>query len=616
MKNKTIFTALLLIAVFSFISFGNEELFFNTMKEEMKRSIEKLEIENLQKPFFISYTILDGDYLVIRASLGSLISVTEKPNKYLSTRVMTGSYERSNENFFDMSGKSGTSSYSLPVDENYFGIRRALWLSTDRAYKQAAELYESKISAIGQQNLPEDTANLPDFAKKAKSTVIMPSSRLEYNRQEWETIARDVSALFMEYPDIFSSGVSVYFYSADVYFSDSEGTCTKVPFNFAALYADAYTQADDGEPVFDYLTYFGNTPEDLPAPEIIRKEIRLLAERTILLREAEPFDDSYMGPVLFEGDAVGESIAQSLFSSNSGMNAMRDPIYSDSRIASYVGSILGDNFEDMLEKRLLPKEFTIKAVPGLKSFKDTVLTGSFQVDAEGVEPPEELILVENGILKTLLNGRTPTAKIRESNGHNRLSLSGNRMENQIGPGVIRMEADEKGLSRKELKELLLETARDEGLEYGIIIRKVQSPTANVNMESDPLSLIYMMSQGPSAMSQPSIKPVYVYKVYAEDGREELVRSADMSSISARAFRDIIGWSDEMTAYNTIIVDTASSRGFGRMMLYFGPTGWPLSGIPSSFIVPDAILFESLELKKEKRPVTTKPPVIPSPLKKQ
>ena len=613
MKIRILFIILVLITALS--AFGSDDLIFKTMKEEMERSLEKLRLENLQAPFFISYTVTDGDYLVIRASLGSLLSSVQQPNNFLNTRVMAGSYERNNENFFNMRGSGGTSQQPLGTDPSYFGLRRALWLSSDSAYKQAAELYESKISAIGQQNLPEEIASLPDYTKREKTTLVLPSGRFEPDREKWENTAREVSSIFLDYPEIYSSGVSVYLYSADIFFYDAEGTMTRVPYNFAAVYADASTQADDGEPIFDCLTYFGTDPGDLPDMESLKKDVKLLADRTLLLKNAGVFDDSYMGPVLFEGNAVGEVIAQGLFPANSGLNAMRDLIYSDSSIASYVSSMIGQNFEDMLEKRLMAKAFSIKAVPALKEYNGKKLIGSFKIDSEGVIPAEELVLVEKGIVKTLLNGRTPTAKISQSNGHNRLAMSMSRTESQIGPGVIIMEAEEKGQSMDDLKNMLMETAKDEGLEFGILVRKILPPTANINKEADPLAMMYSMSRGSSGMSRPSIKPLYVYKVYVEDGREELVRSADLQSLSSRAFRDIIGWSDNMTAYNTVIVDTASSMGFGNYMLFFGGSVWPVSGLMSSFIVPDALLFESLELKKEKRAVTEKPPAIENPLKK-
>jgi len=611
MKYRTLAIILLFFAMFSF---AENNIYFQAMEQEIHRGMENLKLENLQKPCYMSYMVLDGDYLVIRSSLGSLISSAEQPNKWLSTRVMTGSYENNNENYFDMMGRDGTSSDSLPVEKSIFGIRRALWLSTDKAYKQSAEFYEGKISAVKQQNLPDDIVNLNDFSEAEKVEKILPSVEFSYNRAEWEKKADEISAVFRKYPGIYNSGVSVYFFNADVYFLNSEGTRTTFPYNLAAVFVDTSTQANDGEPIFDYLTYYGVVPEDLPSKEKIKGDAELLAKRTLLLKKAVPFEDVYLGPVLIEGDAVGEIIAQSLFSQGSGLNAMRDLIFSDSRMASYLSMMFGKNYEEMIGRRFMARQFSMKAVPKMKEFDGKKLIGSFDVDGEGVIPPDELVLIEQGMLNTLLNGRTPTPKISKSNGHNRVSMSRGRVSTQIGPGIVMLEPEEKGESRDTLKEQLIQSAKEEGLDFGIIIRKVSAPSVSVNMETDILSIIYRASQGAGASRQ-AIKPVYVYKVYVEDGREELIRSVEMQDVASRAYRDIIGWSEKMTAYNTFITDRNSSGGFGRIMSMFGGSQWPLSGIKSSFIVPEALLFKSMELKKERRPVTSKPPAIKSPLEK-
>lgn len=601
---------LILILVFVIAGFSEENVFFRAMENEIQRGIENLKIENLQEPCFVSAMVAEGDFLVIRSSLGSTLTITERPVRHLRSRVMVGSYERNNENFMDMRGTSGIADETLPVKNSYFGIRRAIWLAMDRSFKNSAELYESKMSAIRQQNIPEELENLADFSKAEKTKLILPAVKFEYDRGQWEKTANELSSIFLKYPDIHSSGVSIYFYNTHVYFYNSEGTRTAVPFNMTAVYVDANTQADDGEPVFDFLTYYGIDPNDLPEVDKMKKDIELMAKRTVNLRKAPVFDDVYMGPVLFEGCSVGELISQSLFPVNAGMSAVRKPIFSDSRIASFYGSVIGSNFEDMIGRRFMSRDFNLMALPKLKEYNGINLIGHFQVDAEGIIPEDELILIEEGMLKGLLSDRTPTPRIQKSNGHSRLSMDARRINTQVGPGIIKLEPIEEGKDRKALKELLIQTAKEEGLDYAIIIRKVISPSATANSPIDEGALASMFSQGRPTVDS-GIKPVYVYKVYVEDGREELVRSVDLQTISSRAFRDIIGWSSKMTAYNTISI----SPGAAITASIMARGGWNIQGIPSSFIVPDALLFENLELKRERRAVTSRPPAIESPLVK-
>jgi len=64
----------------------------------------------------------------------------------------------------------------------------------------------------------------------------------------------------------------------------------------------------------------------------------------------------------------------------------------------------------------------------------------------------------------------------------------------------------------------------------------------------------MMSQGGDA---PRIQPLAAFKVYA-DGREELVRGADIGLPSAASFKDIVAVSKGRTVYSTLYVSRGSA----------------------------------------------------------
>ena len=61
-----------------------------------------------------------------------------------------------------------------------------------------------------------------------------------------EKSAKEISNLFRNYPDIYSSQARIYFYRNDVYFTNSEGTETVQPLTLAAVQINASTQAVDG----------------------------------------------------------------------------------------------------------------------------------------------------------------------------------------------------------------------------------------------------------------------------------------------------------------------------------------------------------------------------------
>jgi hypothetical protein len=357
-----------------------------------------------------------------------------------------------------------------------------------------------------------------------------PPRSFTVQRAAWEKTAKDLSAIFRSYPDIFSSQVRISFYQADAYFLNSEGTETQRPLTLAMVQINASTQAaGDGEPIEDHELFYATMPESLPAPEVMKKAVTVMAEELAALRNAPVFEDSYSGPVMFEDQAMAEFFAQRLF--------------------------------------------------------------------------------ENGMLKTLLSNRIPTRAVKESNGHSRPIIPGGAGSG-LGPSVIAV-ATEAGKSQAEMKSQLLELAKEEGLEYAVIVRKLKSPTSGAQQRFDPMAMLAMQR---GAQEGPSVsKPILVYRVWVKDGREELVRSVKIGSLSLSSLRRMAGASQEQLVYNTLVASGGGGGGFFFFMM--GPTA-SASGIPASFIVPRALILEELEVKKEQRDYTPKLPVVPSLLTKK
>jgi len=102
------------------------------------------------------------------------------------------------------------------------------------------------------------------------------------------------------------------------------------------------------------------------------------------------------------------------------------------------------------------------------------------------------------------------------------------------------------------------------------------------------------------------RPVYIYRISVKDGKEELVRSAKISDLSLKSFKRIVGVSSEKQVYNTLL------KGKGGRY-YSWRSNFDLFGIPSSFIVPQAIIFQELEVEKDKTIVLKNETMVPNPL---
>ncbi len=124
------------------------------------------------------------------------------------------------------------------------------------------------------------------------------------------------------------------------------------------------------------------------------------------------------------------------------------------------------------------------------------MVGFYPIDDQGV-PSQRISLVEDGLLTNLLTSRRPSKDRPQSNGHGR-GVPG-RETAQISNFVVKVEKD--GKSYNELKQELIKLAKDERLDYGIMIKQISGNQGGIGT------------------------PVLIYKIYVTDGREELIRGA-------------------------------------------------------------------------------------------
>ena len=90
---------------------------------------------------------------------------------------------------------------TIPLENDYAGIRRSLWKETDRQYKSAAETLESKRSAMKQQNLSQEEEGLPDFTRTEPVRLQLDGPDFALNKARCEEAARELSAVFKNYHD-------------------------------------------------------------------------------------------------------------------------------------------------------------------------------------------------------------------------------------------------------------------------------------------------------------------------------------------------------------------------------------------------------------------------------
>ncbi len=582
---------------------SRDSTYMQAMQEEAERAMEDLILDRMMPPGFISYHIVDANTLQISSVLGGIVQSREQRIVRFDNRTLILKDGVSNENFIDMDNLGTWSRHgnNIPVTGTKDDVRRPLWLVTDEKYKNALGTYESKISAMRQQSLSREEKELPDFLPAEKEEIIIPHKPMSIDRSRLEDLARSISSVFKDFEKIIASQVNIYVYDGQVFYYNSEGTRSQYPFQIAAVLTTASAQTSSGELLFEHSLNFAKDISEIPGKEVLVSEAREIAGYLDKLTGSPSLQDPYFGPVLFEGQAVAEIFAQVMFGDVDGLIAVRKPVIGDEQIVRYASDwVHENNLEARMGRRIIAEDISISALPGLSVYQGENLIGNFAVDAEGLPAVERVNLVENGVLNTLLSTRVPTLRVQESNAHARLALNRGSVRTVTAPGVVKMSVNEDAsYDRKELKEMLIRAARDEGLDYAYIVRKVFSPMARISLY-DELTLT-----GQSRQRSDLSKALQVYRVWVEDGREEPVSMAWIKNLNIRSFRRALGASDEMQVYNTMFTPATPH-------LYGGD--FDLTSVPASYIVPQALLFEELDLVRETQQFIRNTPVVENPVK--
>jgi TldD protein len=553
------------------------------MRDELARSVKELRLPSLEKPYYIQYALTDQTRYGIKAAFGSLTESKISREKRVSVSLRVGSPAFDNTNFFDPAlGFFGSSddeerfkSRTIPYETDYTSLRRELWLATDAAYKQSAELFAKKQAAL-KNRVRLDT--LPDFTTAPPSASLIDTAVVAaFDVPYFEKLASDLSAIFREFPVITLSGVSVEYLPTREFLVTTEGREYIRTDLAAGIEIVATAQAVDGMPVAEVVSAYAKTPSGLPSRDSLVKAVRKMAQKLSKATTA-PLMQAYSGPVLFEDQAAAEVFLQ-IFAPN--LATQRSPVTERG---------VSDNpqnaaFQNKIGARVLPEFLSVTSLPTAQNLSATQLFGAYRIDDEGTLA-ENFTIVKSGYLKGLLSSRTPTRRVKISNGSNR---GGAAMF-----GVLEVLATkDRTLPFKKLRERMMQLCKDRELPYGVIVRKVLN--SNILMTT-----LYNLTEGdfPFARNPGQISTLETYRVYA-DGREELVRGCDVAGITTQSFKEILAVGDKKLVYNCYAMPVTPSFFSGGAQF-----------LPATAIVP-ALLFEDVEV----RPIEddfTKPPVLTHP----
>lgn len=522
------------------------------MRDELTRSMSALRLTGEPAPYYIDYTVEDASTLRVTARLGALLDDTIGRGRTLQVDVRVGDYAFDSSRFVVQNRPGGGGSAVAPLDDDYDVMRRHIWLATDAAYTRAVGVFARKKAAF--QNRAGVDA-IPDLSREAPVETVRAAGTATPDRRGWADRTQQLSAMFASRPDIVSSDVSATEMRGTRYYINSEGFTAIVPIQLAQLRVTAEAQADDGMTVRDGFSLVEHRLEDLPPMSTLAARTRDVADRVAIQRTA-PVGEEFTGPVLLEGQASGEFVAQTLAPL---MLARRPPDGENQRLAQAQGQ--GTPFLRRIGLRVLSDAFSVSDTPSLMQYDGRPVPGAYVVDDEGIRA-KDVSLVEKGRLVTLLTGRIPLKNIPQSNGHGRAGVQAGVFQVQSALAV----------PASELKAKYLDLLKTLDTPFGYIVRGIANPN-EIPVGGGP--------GGPVILQAFKVTP---------DGQEQPVRGLRFASVAPSAFRDLVEASQERTLYT-----------------------YRASNTDAVSVIAPSLLFEELEIQTVSD-VLQKPPIVPPPVR--
>lgn len=567
-KNKYIAISLFLIS--SLLStysikgqITEDSIIFRSMNDEISRSMTDFKYKDYDKPCYISYELIDAYSLSIHSEIGAIFSIDSSISRDWSYRLIVGDYKINDENFSgqaqnDYYGSNGFGAMGniFPLDDNYYGIRRAFWVSSNDIYLRAAANHKEKLKLIKDGKISAESLNYDDFSTAPQVNISKHRTNNSFILDTLESRVKSLSNMYYEYQGLSYSSANLNIRRNDLNYVSSEGSIITFPMDLTILSVSLMKKNKENEELYNSLSILMLTPEDIPSKEELKPDIKLLADNLEALVLAEELKDEYTGPILFCGQITANILMENLFDYDKSLYAERNDLIVNESGEVYYDEIVNE-WQSKVGRKILPSGTKLTAKPKLETWQGKHLFGSFLVDSEGVIPPDSIVLVEDGKLVGFLSSRTPTSVSKGSNGHKRYSFSYAGLGHYGGPSVTIIESSE-SKSISELKSELIKAAEEEGLDYAIIVRNIESEIADM--------------------------PFNYYKVDLISGEETLLGNIEFTSSIETSAMKKIQFSTEEIVTNTLLNSYISPSGSGSS-----------SGLMTSYIGPKAMLVDDFRI---------------------
>ncbi len=529
------------------------------MKSENEREIATLRKQK-DPAYYLAYQLVEQRVVNLDAEGGALITDSDDTARNLDVEVRVGTPDLDNTRALadDQNGLNAplTRRGVVPFGDDKQAISNALWLETDRRYREA-------VTALGyvrqDQATLKNRAPVPDFSPSAAEVYVAKPATLQFDKTQWIDRLRRCSAKAFK-GQATRGSCGVVFQLNTAWLVNSEGSQVQVSWTNAQLSVSVGVKADDGMNLSRLEQRFGRTPADLPGDAEVDKMIAVVTGDLDALHEA-PLAEPYVGPAILEGRAAGVFFHE-VFGHRIEGHRQKDTTGGQT-FASYVG------------KDIAPDWLTVYDDAQLVTLNGIQLNGFYRFDDEGVRA-RRVDLITKGKLVGFDMGRNPIKGFPSSNGHGRRSPGLPPVARQ-GNLVVEVE---KSVPRAELERLLLAEVKRQNRPYGMIFTDISGGFTNTS------------AFAPQAFK---VNPVMAYKLYA-DGKKELVRGIDISGTPLVALQSIRAASREIETFNGVCG---------------AESGW----VPVSASAP-SLLIEKIEVEKGFIPPDRPPLLGPPSIRKE
>lgn len=524
------------------------------LAEELDRNYTTLQDKGDPKPYFLSYAVTERESWSLSGVLGTITSNNKRHQRFLDVSMRVGSPKL--DNYHQIRGEMPDFAAGAPLalDDSPDAIKRRVWSETDRVYRLATQRL-TNIKTNKEVKVADKETMADDFSIESPETASISPASIAFHDDEWAARLRKLSARFAKYPKVLASQISVTATRETKYFVSSEGTRIQHGRPFARIMILAQAKASDGMDLNTSESFSAADPKQLPKDKEIEEAVDRIAKDLTNLLDA-PLVEPFVGPAILSGRAAGVFFHE-IFGHRIEGHRQKDETD-------------GQTFTKRIGESVLPSFLSVVFDPTLHQMANEDLHGWYDFDDEGVRA-RKVNLVENGILKTFLMSRSPIAGFEHSNGHGRKQPGAEVVSRQSNLIVQAAQT----VPEKKLREMLLAEIKRQNKPYGYFFQDITGGFTTTGR------------QGFQAFK---VLPLVVYKVYP-DGREELVRGADLVGTPLASFSKILAASDKPGVFN-------------------GYCGAESGSVPVSAISP-ALLIGEMEIQKRDQS-RDQPPLLPAP----